>query len=50
LHNIKWQFILEKSPWWGGFWEHIAKLTKESLKKTLGKTHISLEGIANGVN
>jgi len=43
--NIKWQFILEKSPWWGGFWERMVKLTKESLKKTLGKTHISLEGL-----
>ena len=26
-HYIKWEFILEKSPWWGGFYERLIGLT-----------------------
>ena len=40
---IEWTFILEKSPWWGGFWERMVKLTKDALKKTLGKAKVSFE-------
>lgn len=40
---IKWDFILEKSPWWGGFWERMVRLTKDALKKTLGKTRVCLK-------
>ncbi|XP_066916600.1 uncharacterized protein [Clytia hemisphaerica] len=43
--KITWHFILEKSPWWGGFWERMVKLTKSSLKKTLGKVNVSFEGL-----
>lgn len=41
--KIEWKFILEKSPWWGGFWERMVKVTKDALKKTLGKAKVSLE-------
>ena len=43
--KIQWKFILEKSPWWGGFWERMVKLTKDALKKTLGKAQVCLEGL-----
>ena len=39
------QFILEKSPWWGGFWERMVKLTKGTLKKTLEKANVGVVGL-----
>ena len=35
--RIKWSFILEKSPWWGGFYEGLITIVKSSLKKVVGK-------------
>ena len=35
--QCKWQFILEKSPWKGGFWERLVQTVKRTLRKTLGK-------------
>ena len=35
--NIKWKFILEKSPWWGGFYERIIGIIKRYIKKVAGK-------------
>ena len=35
--RIKWSFILEKSPWWGGFYEQLIAIVKSSLKKVVGK-------------
>ena len=29
--NIKWKFILEKSPWWGGFYERIISTIKRCI-------------------
>ena len=22
-HQVEWKFIVEKAPWWGGYWERI---------------------------
>ena len=33
--NIKWEFILEKSPWWGGFYERIIGIIKRCRKALL---------------
>ena len=35
--RIKWSFILEKSLWWGGFYERLIAIVKSSLKKVVGK-------------
>ena len=35
--NIKWKFILEKSPWWGGFYERIIGIIKRCIKNVVGK-------------
>ena len=40
--GIEWKFILKKAPWFGGYWERLIGLTKASIKKTLGRTHITL--------
>ena len=38
--NIKWSFILEKAPWWGG---RMIKSVKRCLRKTLGNARLSYE-------
>ena len=41
--NSEWTFILEASPWWGGFWERMVKSAKRCLRKTLGKALLDFE-------
>ena len=41
--GTKWQFIPKRAPWYGGFWERMIGVTKQCLRKTLGKSLISLE-------
>ena len=42
-HNIEWKYILECSPWWGGFYERLMKSIKTPLKKILGKSRIDVD-------
>ena len=35
-HQVSWKFIVEKAPWWGGFWERLIRSIKRSLKKSIG--------------
>lgn len=40
--RITWRFnILEKAPWWGGFYERMVKGMKRCLQKTLGNARLS---------
>ena len=58
LKGIKWQFILECSPWWGGFYERLVGVVKNSLKKAiftskltfdeLNTVIIEIESVING--
>ena len=41
--RVKWNFNLEKAPWWGGFFERLVKSTKRCLKKIIGTTKLSYE-------
>ncbi|GFW80639.1 uncharacterized protein TNCV_3234911 [Trichonephila clavipes] len=41
--RIIWENIIERSPWWGGFYERLVRSVKESLHKILGKALLSLE-------
>lgn len=34
--RIQWKFIVERAPWWGGFYERLVGATKLALKKSLG--------------
>ena len=43
--GTQWTFIPKRAPWFGGFWERLIGLTKTTLKKTLGRTHVTLEGL-----
>jgi len=42
-HNITWEFIPEKTPWWGGFWERLVQMVKKPLRKILGKASVSYD-------
>ena len=41
--GITWNFILEKAPWWGGYYERMIQLVKRSLRKILGKAQLTYE-------
>ncbi len=43
LEGSTWQFILQASPWWGGFWERLVQSTKRCLRKCLGKAKLTYE-------
>ena len=41
--GVTWQFIVERAPWWGGFWERVVGLTKAALRRTLGASMMMWE-------
>ena len=36
--KIIWKFYLSMAPWWGGQYERLTRLTKQSLYKSIGKS------------
>ena len=41
--NIQWTFIPKRAPWFGGFYERLIGVTKNTLKKTLGHALLTLD-------
>ena len=41
-NNITWTFNLSKAPWWGGQFERIIGLVKQSLYKVIGKADLKV--------
>ena len=41
--SVKWQYIPEASPWWGGFWERLVGSVKAAMRTTLHHCHVSHE-------
>ena len=41
--QIKWNFTLEKSPWWGGFYERMVRSIKNTLRKLVGVSSLDYE-------
>ena len=39
--EIKWQFNLSRAPWWGGQYERIIGVLKQSMYKVIGKTTLT---------
>ena len=38
--RVKWNFILEKSLWLGGFYERMVRIVKNALKKVVGRASL----------
>ena len=41
--HMQCMFILEKAPWWGGFYERMVQLVKRCLLKVIGQARLSHE-------
>ena len=41
--RVKWKFIVEAAPWWGGFWERLVQTVKRSLRKILFRSSVTYE-------
>ncbi|XP_054717257.1 uncharacterized protein LOC129226651 [Uloborus diversus] len=44
--GINWKFIVERAPWWGGFYERLVKSVKDPLRKVLGKALLTFEELS----
>ena len=44
--RILWKFNLERSPWWGGYFEKKVGCVKRCLRKVLGKAKLTLDDIS----
>ena len=44
--DIKWKFIVERSPWHGGAWERLVRFVKELVCKVLGKALLPYQELA----
>ncbi|XP_061168132.1 uncharacterized protein LOC133177057 [Saccostrea echinata] len=44
-HGTRWKFIPKRAPWYGGFWERLIGLTKNCLKKVLGRSFVNLDAL-----
>lgn len=42
-HRIRWKFIVERAPWWGGFWERLIRSIKNVLKVVVGRAKLTFE-------
>ena len=41
--QIDRQFIMERAPWWGGFWERLVRSVKRCLTKSVGRSLLTFE-------
>ena len=41
--GIKWEFNVDRAPWWGGFFERIVRSIKQCLKKILATARLTYE-------
>ena len=48
-NNITWQFNLSKTPWWGGQYERLIGLVKQSMYKVIGGSSLNWKELADVV-
>ena len=41
--HVTWSFVPKPAPWYGGLWEPLVGLTKQAVKKTLGRTFVTFQ-------
>ena len=44
--RVTWKFIVERAPWWGGFWERLIQSVKRSLRKSIGRSNLTYEQLS----
>lgn len=44
--RIRWKFIVQAAPWWGGWWERLIGTVKTALRKVLGRSCLSSEELS----
>ena len=42
-NQISWNFIVERAPWWGDYWERLVRSVKAPLHKVIGRTSLSYD-------
>ncbi|XP_071177729.1 uncharacterized protein [Mytilus edulis] len=42
-YGINWRFIPKRAPWYGGWWERFIGITKTCLRKTLGRSYVTMD-------
>ena len=47
--NIKWQFNVERAPWWGGLFERLIRSMKQCLRRVIGRARLSLDELSTAV-
>ncbi|XP_064462311.1 uncharacterized protein LOC135372771 [Ornithodoros turicata] len=48
-YRIPWKFIVERAPWWGGWWERMVRSVKDALKRCLGRQRLTFEELAKAL-
>ena len=41
--RIVWNFIIKRTPWWGGYWERLVQSIKRPLKKVVGRSTLNFD-------
>ena len=41
--QVKWQFNVQRAPWWGGFFERMIQSTKRCLRKSIGGARLTYD-------
>lgn len=44
--TIEWRFIVERAPWWGGFYERLVRSVKVGLRKVIGRKSMDAEELS----
>ena len=47
--EMKWQFVVERGPWWGGAWERLVDIVKGLLRRSLGHDVLSWEELVTAL-
>ena len=46
---VKWNFNIERAPWWGGFFERMVQLLKRCLRKMVGQAKLTFDELLTSV-